>query len=144
MRHTTRRRAAVLLALALLLAAGCSSGPQFATVRGVLKVNGKPAAKVALMFNPDAAKGSQGPSSTGETDDEGRFTLTYSTKDKSGNGAVVGWHKVVLSDLKLAESETGRGVPIRFGPEYGAVLSTPLSFEVKPGDQTAELDVPPK
>jgi hypothetical protein len=110
----------------------------------VVRVNGQPAKKVAVEFHPDATRGAGGPSSRGETDDQGRYTLTFATGDRSGDGAVVGWHKVVLSDLQLAASETGRGVPIRFGPEFGVVTTTPLQFEVKSGPQTIDIDVPPK
>jgi hypothetical protein len=107
-------------------------------------VNGSPAARVRVEFHPDATKGASGPSSYGETDENGRFTLAYSYKDSPGEGAVVGWHKVVVQDLRLAESETGRGVPVRFGPEYATVLTTPLDQEVKAGDQTVTVEVPKK
>lgn len=130
------------LVLAALLLAGCSSGPPFGAVTGQVKVKGQPAAKVRVEFHPDAQNGTQGPSSVGETDADGRYTLSYSTPERAGPGAVVGKHKVVLYDLRLAESETGRGIPVRFGPEYGAVLSTPLGFEVKAGEQTIDIPVP--
>jgi hypothetical protein len=139
-----RRRTLAAFAMLLLAFAGCSSGPAVAPVTGVVLVNGKPAAKVAVEFHPDATKGTSGPSSRGETDKDGRFTLTFATRDRSGDGAVVGWHKVVLSDLRLAESETGHGVPVRFGSEYGSVITTPLSYEVNPTPQTVTLEVPPR
>jgi hypothetical protein len=114
-------------------------------VEGKVLVKGHSGAKLLVEFHPDAAgKGTMGPSSTGETDGEGRFTLTYATAKSRGDGAVVGWHKVVLRDLRLAESETGRGIPIRFGPEYTELRTTPLEFEVKPGDQSITIEVPKK
>ena len=132
----------LLIGLCLVVLCGCSSGPTFAKVSGQVLVNGNPAPKVRVEFHPDAAKGSTGPSSVGETDESGRFTLTYVYKDQSGTGAAVGWHKVVVQDLRLAESETGIGVPIRFGPEYSTVLTTPLDLEVKPGEQSLTVAVP--
>src|SRR5262245_10359137 len=135
-------RCLLVIAFAGAGLSGCSSGPKFATVQGQVKVNGEPAPKVRVEFHPDAGKGTSGPSSVGETDDKGRFKLTFATADRTGTGAVVGWHKVVLQDLRLAESETGKGIPIRFGQEYAMVLTTPLEIEVKPGDQTIPIDVP--
>jgi hypothetical protein len=123
--------APVLLVAAL---AGCSRGPEVGTVEGVVEVNGRPAARVRVEFHPDAQKGTRGPSSFGETDASGHFTLA--------GGVAVGWHKVVVQDLRLAESATGRGVPVRFGPEYAGVLTTPLDVEVKPGAQAITLKVP--
>ena len=60
----------------------------------------------------------------------------------SPTGAVVGYHRVTLSDLRLSESADGRGVPIRFGPEYTLAGSTPLKQEVSPGQQTLRLQIP--
>jgi hypothetical protein len=57
-------------------------------------------------------------------------------------GAVVGNHRVTLSDIRLSESADGRGVPTRFGPEYTLAGSTPLKQEVKPGQQTLLLQIP--
>lgn len=131
-----------LAALAALAATGCSSGPPFGTVSGRVTANGQPAAKVRVEFHPDAQAGTQGPTSVAETDADGRYTLAYATAERTGKGAVVGKHKVVLQDLKMAESETGRGVPVRFGPEYGTVLTTPLVRDVAAGDQTIDLAVP--
>ncbi len=136
--------AMLVLGLAALAFSGCSSGPMFATVTGVVTVNGKPAPKVHVEFHPDASKGTKGPSSYADTDDAGRYTLSYSTKDLEGEGAVVGWHKVVLTDSRLAESETGQGVPVRFGEAYGNVLSTPLNYEVQAGAQTIDIEASPK
>lgn len=80
----------------------------------------------------------------GETDGEGRFVLHY----RDGNdleprpGAVIGWHRVVLTDLQLAESATGKGIPVRMTPEYGLASSTPLTEEVKAGKQVIEIRLP--
>lgn len=140
------RRCLVCLAALSLFAAGlggCSSAPATVPVKGVLMVQGKPAAKVAIDFHPDTTKGNKGPSSRGETDEQGRFTLTYSTPEHVGQGAVPGWHKVVLSDLQLAASETGHGVPIRFGNQYGSIVTTTLEYEVKSGGpQEITVEVP--
>ncbi|MGL4550061.1 MAG: hypothetical protein ACRC33_02645, partial [Gemmataceae bacterium] len=104
------------VALALVAAAGaaltgCSGGPVFGKVTGQVLVKGKPAEKVRVEFHPDASAGTDGPSSFADTDADGRFTLAYATPKSSGVGAVAGKHKVVLMDMRMAESETGRDVP---------------------------------
>ena len=125
---------------------GCGGTAEIAEVEGVLLINGKPGDAVAIQFIPDSDKGTTGPMSTAETDSEGRFKLQlFDVKTGSGKpGAVVGAHRVVLSDKRLAESSTGRGVPIRFNSEYTLVGSTPLTWEVHAGKQSIELKVPPK
>jgi len=132
----------VCSALCLASSLGCSSGPEFGQVNGQLTINGQPGAELRVEFHPDAALGTKGPSSSGETDAEGRFKLFYALGDKTGEGAAVGKHRVVIQDLRLGKSETGRGVAIRFGPEYSAVLTTPLTTSVQAGEQTIKLAVP--
>ena len=79
-----------------------------------------------------------------ETDADGHFTLEFEERGSTAprKGAVIGWHRVVLSDLQLAESPTGRGVPIRLPKEYALPGSTPISQEVQEGRQSIEINVP--
>jgi len=130
---------AIVLAIVV---AGCGK-PEYeiAEVSGVLFINGRPGNKVRIEFVPDA--GVKGPRSAGETDEQGMFVLRAMERDGSAPfGAVVGKHKVTLTDMRLAESATGQGVPIRFGSEYGVASSTPLMQEVRPAKQTIELKIP--
>jgi hypothetical protein len=138
------RNAAGIDVLLLLIAGavGCG-GPEYqvAEVDGVLTIKGQPGYKVHIEFVPDA--GVKGPSSAADTDPQGHFTLRLMKRDGSSpNGAVVGQHRVTLSDAQLSESATGQGVPIRFGPEYTLPSSTPLKQEVRPGKQSVRLEVP--
>jgi hypothetical protein len=141
------QKIAPLLALVLCLGAGCSQ-PEYeiAPVEGVVMIKGKPGHKINLQFVPDIDKGAKGPSSFAQTDAEGKFTLQLQSVGqdvaKSKPGAVVGWHRVVLSDLQLAESATGRGVPIRLDSTYTLPGSTPLRQEVKPGANAITLELP--
>lgn len=127
-----------------LLAIGCG-GPAYevAEVSGVLMLKGKPGDKVMIQFIPDTQTVENLPSSVAETDADGRFVLRLMLRDGGQkSGAVVGSHRVILNDLKLAESETGRGVAMRFDPSYAMVGSTPLTQQVAPGEQTIELTAP--
>lgn len=139
-----RSNHACFSAIALIVAAlvGCGESIRFAPVRGQVLVKGVPAKDVRLEFHPDAAGGTRGPSSSGETDAEGRFELAYATQSKHGAGAAIGTHKVVLRDMALAASETGIGVPVRFGPEYANLSTTPLSATITAGGEDLVIEVP--
>ena len=139
--HLTTIGLVALLSL-VLSAIGCS-GPEYdvAEVDGVLLIKGQPGHKVHIEFVPDA--GFKGPTAAADTDPQGHFSLHLMQRDGTAPaGAVVGTHRVTLSDIQLSESETGHGVPIRFGPEYCLVGSTPLKQEIKPGKQTIQIVVP--
>lgn len=130
-----------LAALALALA-GCGGKPyEVAEVDGVLLLGDKPASDIRIEFVPDPDRGTPGPPSTAETDAEGRFHLQLLEPSGSRPGAVVGWHRVVLNDMKLAKSETGQGVEIRLDDAVTSLGSTKLEQEVKPGRQTIEIRV---
>src|SRR5262245_13072161 len=95
-------RTPCLLALAALVAlgAGCSKPPyDVALVSGQVTLDGKPVANVAVMFQPVATQGNNnpGPGSTGVTDADGRYTLKLIGKET--NGAVVGKHKVRITNF---------------------------------------------
>lgn len=85
--------------LLLALCAGCGGGPRIAPVSGVVTVNGKPQKGLIVSFQPLGSKDNPNPGrgSTGVTDENGRFTLSY---DGAESGAVVGTHRVrIFSDL---------------------------------------------
>jgi hypothetical protein len=127
-----------LAAMSFVSFAGCGESIQFAPVRGQVLVRGEPARAVRVEFHPDSVDGTRGPSSSGETDAEGRFALAYATPSATGQGAAVGRHRVVLRDLALAASETGLGVAVRFGPDYANLLTTPLRADVKALEKAAD------
>lgn len=82
-------------------ATGCggSSNP-VAPVNGVVTLNGQPVADMVVTFTPVPGKtatvgddNQPGKSATGNTDAEGKFTLsTY----ERGDGALIGEHKVTV------------------------------------------------
>jgi hypothetical protein len=137
---TMLKRTSRLLFL-LLLATGCDKSPELGTVTGQLLIQGQPANKVRLEFVPDV--GTSGPSSVAETDSLGRFSLQLMDRSNTpSEGAIVGQHRVVLSDLQLAESATGRGIPIRFGEQYTMPSETPLRQTVVAGPQQITIEIP--
>jgi hypothetical protein len=138
-----RRLNLLALMIGLFSLAGCGDPYTIAEVDGQLFINGKPGNKIYIQFIPDPDQGIKGPTSSATTDANGRFQLQL--EEKNGNarpGAVVGKHLIVLSDLQLAQSATGQGVPIRLEQSWLSAGTTPLKQEVKPGKQTLELKIP--
>jgi hypothetical protein len=137
----TRLPGAVLIIAVL----GCGGKSyQVAEVDGVVLIKGRPGHKIYVQFIPEVGGESSPPTSTAETDASGRFTL-HLMEGGGGStrpGAVVGHHRVVLRDLQLAASATGAGVPIRLPVDYTLAGTTPLTQEVKEGQQTIEINVP--
>jgi hypothetical protein len=135
--------------LAALGAAGCSSRPAVVEVEGVVKVGGKPQPHLRVQFMPDPEKGTQGPISSGATDDEGRFKLVCADKRI---GAVVGWHRVVITDMGTRLFKTHSHAddekvqkqkvqPNRVPDKYTTAAQTPLSVEVKDENKEMTFDL---
>jgi hypothetical protein len=154
----TMRNANAWLSLACFLGcvliAGCSNHPQLAEVRGRVTMNGKPIKNVRVDFHPDPDKSTKGAGSTGTTDADGNFTLTYGDTGKPG--AIVGHHRVILTDLDVYgnvlvlrgdyRTEDPRGpkeTPIknRFSDLYSTLARTPFTAEVKPGMEPITFDI---
>jgi hypothetical protein len=133
------RLPAVGLLVAGVVTAGCESGPQFAEVEGSVTQGGKPLPNVRVEFWPE----SNGPKSSGLTDDAGRYVL----KSEDGNrvGAMVGSHKVLVKDMVMygdkflgrqAENvDTSGGKKRRFGKEYEDAAKTPFTKSVAAGQK---------
>ncbi len=140
------------LALSILLT-GCSGQP-LAEVKGTVTMAGKGIANVKVEFHPDPDKGTRGAGSSGTTDEQGNFSLTF-TNGKPG--AIVGHHRVVLSDLDVFGNVlVGRGdyrkdddgkssaeVPRkpRFADTYSDLAKPPFREEVKAGMGPVKFDI---
>lgn len=137
---------ALATATATILLMGCSGEklPDIGQFEGVVKVKGQPKSSISIRFIPDSAKGNDLPVSVSATsDDKGAYHPRYVYKGKEGDGATVGWYRVVLQDLRLLSVQQGGPVPPRLFPvAYSSPSDTPLSIEVKPGTQTIDLVVP--
>ncbi len=148
-----------LIALSLFSIFGCGDGgPVLCSVKGNVTKGGMPLKGVNVTFSPVEA----GPSSGGITNAEGNFILLC----QSGKaGAVAGKHKAVLSMVasadaspvgfeammaarKSSESKGERGAPAKsedtasFPSEYGDARTTPLSYEIKPGNNEFDVVIP--
>jgi hypothetical protein len=124
----------------LVAAIGCGAGPQFAEVEGTVTKGGTPLKNVRVEYWPET----NGPKSTGVTDEQGRYTLK--TEDGRTVGALVGPHKVVLKDLDVyGDTFLGRkaenmptlnkGAKERFAKVYGEAAKTDLKKDVVAGQK---------
>src|SRR5262245_60743840 len=89
-----------LLALGLFIAiGGCNRGPGLVTASGRLTHKGQPVPSTLVTFWPKE-EGKR--ASTGVTDDDGNFTLSYSRQEP---GVLVGEHTVFLTYSVSMEEE---------------------------------------
>lgn len=107
--------------LALASAAGCGGRSDIGTVTGRVTRDGQPLQGLEIMFAPQG----EGRNSVGYTDADGKYELQY-TLDRPG--ARVGQHQVAVID------RTGK-IPIP--PDFMS-----LTFEVKPGRNQFDIDIP--
>ena len=135
----------LVLTLGLLLA-GCGDGkkiPPLAEISGVVVACGQPVPQVKVVFIPETVEGQvlDAPQpSTAITDESGKFTLFY-LGDPELSGAAIGRHRITMDDILHHESRE-EPVPFRFSQSLGNAGSTPLTFEVKEGGDTAvTLDI---
>jgi hypothetical protein len=124
----------------VLALTGCRGQIPVSEVEGTVRAGGTPLANVVVEFLPDPEKGAAGPKSAGLTNEKGAFRLRC---DDGRQGAVVGWHRVVVSDPN--EERPAQGQPRRMAPRvaerFATAASTPLRKEVQEGKQTIDLEV---
>ena len=123
-----------VIAAAILAVSGCSGSnlPPVGQVGGVVTLDGQPLAKGQVQFLPDSSKGTKGRMAVGLIGTDGRFKLTAF---KPGDGALVGFHKVVVIceeempafDPKVAPPPPKSLIPVR----YTDANTSGLTAEVK-------------
>ena len=126
------------VAVAIVAVSGCSGVkiPSLGQVGGIVTLDGQPLTKGQVQFLPDSSKGTKGRMAVGIIGTDGRFSLTAF---KPGDGALVGFHKVVIiceEDLptfdpnsKVAMQPPKSLIPIR----YNDANTSSLTAEVKSG-----------
>lgn len=140
--------AGALLAAGLALVPGCAEPePVLTPVSGVIQdADGKPLNDIRVEFHPDPTRKTVGTYSSGQTNAAGEFGLRYEKENKSPtDGAVAGFHKVVLIDLNRKTVEQGADpVPGRVADRYSNAGTTPLTAEVKPGAPPLVIKLEPE
>jgi hypothetical protein len=126
-------------ACCIVVLAGCSA-ERFVPVSGVVTLNGKPLAGADVTFVPiheDKESTKALPSSSGKTDDAGRYSLKG---PKDAEGALPGKHRVsiLLIDPRMIDSDKRRRAsepPLHVLPErYNR--DTELTCDVPPEGKT--------
>ena len=139
---------------------GCNGGPRLGKVSGRVTFKGKPVPTGTIMFHPDA-----GPAAVGAIGSDGTYTLTTI---KSGDGAVVGSHRVTIQattvgpgsladpksfeeEMELAQRKDPKAkvlVPGKVNwlvPEkYSRPDTTDLTAQVQSGTNTIDFPLPGK
>jgi hypothetical protein len=140
---------ASLLALWFLSSSGCGGSEKVVPVSGTVTRNGQPVPGLVVSFVPEAA--TETGVSIGETDDNGKYSLTVVKTGRSG--AVVGTHKVWVSrprepfvepdekgEMKRQKTKanvTSAKPHAEFADilkKYGNLDKSPLTVEVKGGE----------
>jgi hypothetical protein len=120
------RRAALLLVIgAASLVAGCW-GRGFAEVSGTVTSAGKPVSGAFIVFAPERKDEVRG---VGATDKDGHYRIL---RPGGKFGAPLGRNTVSIHG-----GDAGRTVPASFGTKSN------LTFEVKPGRNVFDIEIPP-
>jgi hypothetical protein len=92
---------------------------------------------------PDPVQGNETSfSASGVSDAQGKFVLEYDFDGKHGQGAALGWHRVIVVDTTVPYPKEGQPPkPSAVSLVYASPATTPLTFEVKTDQQTYDLDV---
>jgi hypothetical protein len=131
----------------LVLFAGCGGSPEKVyPVQGTVNLDGTPMIAGTVLFEP-FEPGESGLRHAGRStiDSEGHYSLTTFEK---GDGAMVGRHHVMVipmrewmgADRPSYVKEIPRDVP----DKYTSPETTPLEFEVKPGENRYDIELSTK
>jgi len=113
---------------------GCSAtGESYAEVTGKVTIDGVPAPKVLVTFEPqiDDPRVKMRPASFGPTDENGEFRMMRRAKQ---SGVVLGLHHVRITPI---EQEGGKNTVVH--PRYQA--NNAIWAEVKPGSQVINFEL---
>ena len=137
-----RFAAAVGVMLPFVALQGCGGGGMaYAPVTGKVTMDGKPLAKVNVIFTPVAKPGSDtvGNTAGGVTDENGQYTLKTYTQGGMKDGAQVGKHKVTIS-LQETRGEGDRSVTREKLPKkYNE--ATELTAEIAAGNNQKDFEL---
>lgn len=119
------------LVCCLLTAMGCGDGrPGRVPISGQILIDGKPLEKALVRFVP-----SEGRSSLGQTDSDGRFTLTCYEKN---DGATLGKYRVSIIALT---SLSGDRVLARVPKKYTTADTSELEVEIQEARDDVEIKI---
>jgi len=138
--HGNRTTQLAWLLTAILLGGGCAGDEPLAAVKGSVELDGRPLDRVLVCFVPESGGDTARPNSQGVTDADGGYRLQCEGRD----GAVIGWHRVILEDLAPYASQRKEDAPagsttVRVPARYRTLRDTPLRVEVVPDGEPIVL-----
>jgi hypothetical protein len=123
-----------MITIPLLLLCGCGAEEAVPVVsaKGIVRINGTPAANIMVRFVPEGKQENGLISSTGLSDSEGRFQLVASD---GRDGAIPGPGQILLTDTQEERPAQGEVVTkaARLPPEYGVLGAGSLAMTVVEG-----------
>jgi hypothetical protein len=138
-----RRKGTCLSFCAILAIAGCGGSATVGYVHGVVRLDGKPLTTGTVRFVPDAGR-----AASGAIQPDGSFVLGTLAKS---DGAAIGKHRVAIIAYQAATPEEDRrpadvtavnpNVKRLIPERYMAIGTSRLTFDVKPGDNSANFDL---
>lgn len=130
MNISSRIASFVFLAAWLAVLVGCPSGPRTQRIEGVVTYQGKPLVGATVGFSP--LEGIAALPAYGQTDENGRYTITALQGGRSGAGAPVGKYTVVIIKEKLAREYTPKELDVLektgYAPEIPIVSAIPAHY----------------
>jgi len=129
----------LLLGVSVSVYSGCSKGdrPNLAKVTGVVTDNGTPLIGAEVTFIPLGF----GATSYGSTNDQGKFTLTYSVSDNAP-GAVIGKHNVSIRGGSTDPTEAAAIKESEAANLQAAQMAQSQGLEVAPVNEASASDLP--
>jgi hypothetical protein len=153
-RKASGRCLALLTSTAIIFGCGGDSGkPKLGRVSGTVIYNGKPVTKGIVSFIPISGPGmATGQSAAGEIGSDGSYQLTTF---ESGDGAVLGEHRVIIQSREDDPALKGGGMPIpdKLGrlnikpptylvpQKYATTETSPLNFTVREGNNRYNIEL---
>lgn len=133
-----------VLAICIVICAGCNTGPRMAPVKGTVSHNGKPLANGTIRFESTGQRPATGKIVNGE--------IVEMTTFKTNDGVPVGAHKIAVWASEDAGSGTVGANPgeVKVGANYMSGKSlihenynnpdtSGLTAEIKSGDNVVEF-----
>ena len=136
----------VLLVASSLPGCGGSDAPDLAKVTGTVKLDGKALPGGTVVFVPNNAEGTTGPSSTAEIGPDGSYTLMA---PGGREGAVIGVHTVVVTGPPDPTNVSGESDPppvkpgevVKVPEKYADSLTSGVTAEVKAGENNIPVEL---
>jgi len=108
LRNRVRLVAGIAGVVAAVVGCGSGNGLHLAKVRGTVTYKGEPIKYGTIMFEPDDSRGTNGPSAVGSITSDGSFVMST---EESGDGAVVGFHRVAVVGLEPMPDAPQQAMP---------------------------------